>query len=468
MPQAVTLASIDTALSLKQRLPFARLPLQQTVAANSVNFNAPTLALNALNRDVFTRQTVHLARLHFGFDSKDKNIPVVSNLAALKQQLIDAPNQEARYKIGRPFLEQFNEYGAIYVENHAVDPAVVSQAWRVIPEILGKPLETLKPYVTNEIAQLRGLQIKPGDPKRLFVVGQHHNIKMKGFEKLTDTGLNLMNELNKVKQDIVDILGLIYEGKTNGFLGRYLTGQDTVNSSTLRELYYPDQKQLKDDVVPLQGDKNLENHFVRLKAHLDYGFITLIPASNEQGLYVLPNSVAQKHNVQTMEDALKIPLNQWIKAKPQDNQILVQIGRQGMIATQSFAQSGKPQNNHQPLPLMATWHMVLADDDELQSGRSSAALFVENDNDPLPDIKGSLSAAQHITALYQAPDEEEPTPVVNLYDLFLRTWRSENNPKRFKPDTTIPYTVEELAALYNENALPDIVAKKSKYLTYGA
>ncbi len=370
-----------------------------------------------------------------------ENIPLF-NLEALKKRLLEVKESpEQRMAVGKEFLDAFHEYGAIRVDNHGVHPKTIADVFDGISQSLTKPLAELKKFVTREISQFRGLIARPNDPKRIFVMGHDKNVSLKGHEHLNETGGQLFGELTQVSKDVLEILSLIYEGKTDGVLTR-MTFKDTLNTptpvakdATLRQIYYPSETELKRDGIDITD--TMHGKKVRLRPHVDYGLITVLPASKEQGLYILPHRWGQ--GLQTEAAVRQVPLEKWVPLKTKPGELLVQIGRQLDIATRGM-----------PKPISATWHGVLADDDQLQRSRSSLSFFVENKAEKLPDYGATLSAGQHITATHQYPGRE-PFMVDSLYRLMLEKWLSEGNSKALD-DAGNPIPYENIIKRYENFA----------------
>jgi isopenicillin N synthase-like dioxygenase len=342
------------------------------------------------------------------------------DLGELKKSLSAVANQPLeRIKVGRPLLDALSEYGAIRVVNHGVPQTLVDKVLLNISSILGEPLNSLKKYIAHEIAVFRGLQAK-GDPKRVFTIGHKNNVIMAGHEALNHHGEQLFNSLQSVSKDILEILSLIYEGKPDGILTRqafqhtYDTEKPIVQDATLRQIYYPAQNELEEDGIKIQD--RLQNKYVRLEPHLDYGLVTVLPASTEKGLYILPHKLGK--GLESENAVRQIPLEKWVKVETKPGELLIQIGRQMDLATRNM--------NH---PISATWHTVLADDDQLQSSRSSTALFVESKRHPLPDLAGTLKSGAHVTAAYQFPGRER-FEVSSLYKLMIEKWLAESPPNK--------------------------------------
>lgn len=352
--------------------------------------------------------------------SPQGNVPVF-DLETLKSQLLAVKDDpKARLQTARPLLDALHEYGAIRIANHGVEISLVDQVRDNIQAFLSLPYETLKNFREPLIAAFRGVNVKPDDTKRVFSIGYRDNVAPKGYEAITEDGQQLYEALTSASKDMLEVLSLIYEGRPDGVFTRLSLRQTdaqpepVIDEATLRQIYYPSNQQLAADGVAPKD--NLHGKTVRLRPHLDYGLITLLPASKESGLWILPHSIGkQLHNE---ADVRKVPLNQWVQLESEPGELLVQIGRQMDIATHKMAE-----------PISATWHTVLANAQQLASPRSSTAFFVESKSAPTPDLRGTLDANQHVTATYQF-EGREPFAVTSLYKLMLEKWLSESPPNR--------------------------------------
>lgn len=400
-----------------------------TVKANVFSGNAATKSslyahtipngLKPLSADVFTPSAQKLVHAHFGAQ-QSQQIPAF-NLSQLKEELLAVKaSPEQRYIVGKPLLDTLNEYGAIEALDHGVNQATVDKTLTYCAKVLSMPKSDLIKYLTPKISQIRGLQVKDNDPKRVFTVGSNNNIVLNGFEDLTTNGIALYKELNAVSKTMIQVLNLIYEGQEEGVLTRYAykTNPDPnelIEDATLRQIYYPNKTKLDWDGITIKD--TLHGNNVRLRPHLDYGLITVLPSSKESGLYILPHSLGS--HVNTEAQARKIPLDQWIKLESRPGSLLIQIGRQMDIATKNMKH-----------PISATWHTVLADDQQLESPRSSAAFFVENKYDPVPNYQATLDSGEHVTATASI-EGSEPFEVTSLFDLMYEKQVAENNKKLF-------------------------------------
>lgn len=402
------------------------------------------------------RQTFKTDTVHFGLHTttnKPNNIPVFTydDLKQLKAQLEQATSQKVRIEIGTKFINAFNKHGAILIRNtNAIEKEKMKKIWGDLTTALGQPLAELRQYNTPQINTFRGLQLKPNDPKRVFSVGTTNNVVLKNYENLTTNGLELKDQLQGIKKELIDLFGLIYEGKTDGYFNTQVNSEKVKNTELLRQIYYPNKTQLNHDGITIT--QKVEDNSVRLKAHLDYGLITILPAAGKSGLYILPNSIGK--DITSEEAALQVPLEKWIKVKTQPNDILVQIGRQGALTTQSF------QNIP---PLSATWHMVLANEDELSQSRPSAALFVEALDSPTYDIQKSITNKEPTVAKCTIGDKT--VDAESLFEIILQKWEEEGNEKLYKEEGR-KKTVEDLKAFETEADLEQLLKNNNFVSVY--
>ena len=342
------------------------------------------------------------------------------DLKELKQKLLQVrTHPEERLRIAKPLLDSLHRYGVIRLKNHSAEQAIVDHALGVTNEVLGQSVTSLYKYHEPEISSFRGLQLKNKDLKRVFTIGSNNNVTLNHHEELTYAGQALHKQLGATCQELLKVFSLIYEGREDGILSRKNMPRD---EESLRLIHYPSKKVLEESGVVLK--EHLAGQYMRLRPHVDYSLLSALPASQENGLYILPNEIGK--DVQREEQALHVPLEKWIKVESEPGEVLIQPGLQMAIATKNLSN-----------PVSATWHMVLADDQQIKTSRNSASFYGNWDSQPLPDYFKTLQTKGQETSIasYQFP-ERATFPVTSQHKLRLEKWLSEQpvNPKALGSD----------------------------------
>ena len=351
------------------------------------------------------------------------------------KKLEETLDKNKRFEIAAPLLNGLKTYGA-FRTTYNDSQGHISNALNTTARVLNQSKDDLQKYIEGNttINMYRGLQIKHPEGTRIYATGANHNISFKDQPDLYENSAKVFEDFTAVSEKLMKILGLLYENNAKGVLYHTVLEKDartqkpSLYQSLLWLIHYPTLEQIKQE--GLRKDNNfkirqdISNHPTLLEAHQDYSYFTVLSYAKTKGLFIMPHNVALNRKVRTKFDAVKVPLNQWIPAAGQPGELLVQLGLKAQIATQNTEN-----------PLQATWHIVLGDYNLPKQTRTSAALFVQSTDKPVPDLNNLKDNGEGFeTARFQFTDNSQEFAVTSQPKLMIEKWNAQNDPRAKQHD----------------------------------